>query len=37
VNQVEEASRRLVEKRLLLEDDLDLYVELARNRSIGSD
>lgn len=37
VKQVEEASRALVKKRLLLEDDVDLYVELARNRNIRSD
>ena len=32
VKQVEEAAKRLVEKRLLLEDDVKLYVELARKR-----
>ena len=35
VKQVEEVARRLVEKRLLLEDDVKLYVELARKRDIG--
>jgi hypothetical protein len=35
VKQVEEAAKRLVEKRLLLEDDVKQYVELARNRNIG--
>jgi len=35
VKQVEEAAMRLVGKRLLLEDDVKLYVELARNRDIG--
>jgi hypothetical protein len=35
VQQVEEAAKRLVEKRLLLEDDVKLYVELARKRDIG--
>ena len=35
VGQVEEAAKRLVEKRLLLEDDVKLYVELARKRDIG--
>ncbi len=35
VKQVEEAAERLVEKRLLLEDDVELYVELARKRDIG--
>jgi hypothetical protein len=37
VKQVEQAARRLVEKRLLLDDDVKLYVELARNRDIGID
>ena len=31
----EEAAKRLVEKRLLLEDDVKLYVKLARRRDIG--
>ena len=35
VKQVEEAAKRLVEKRLLLEDDVKLYVELARKSDIG--
>ena len=35
VMQVEEAAKRLVEGRLLLEDDVELYVELARKRDIG--
>jgi hypothetical protein len=35
VQQVEEAAKRLVEKRLLLEDDVESYVELARKRNIG--
>ena len=35
VGEVEEAAKRLVEKRLLLEDDVELYVELARQRDIG--
>ena len=35
MEQVEKAAKRLVEKRLLLEDDLKLYVELARKRDIG--
>jgi hypothetical protein len=35
VKQVEEAAKRLVAKRLLLEDDVKLYVELARKRDIG--
>jgi hypothetical protein len=35
VKQVEAAARRLVEKRLLLEDDVKLYVDLARKRDIG--
>ncbi|MCH7822671.1 MAG: hypothetical protein IIA07_11685 [Proteobacteria bacterium] len=35
VKQVEAAAKRLVEKRLLLEDDVKLYVELARKRDIG--
>jgi hypothetical protein len=37
VKQVEEAAMRLVDKRLLLEDDVKLYVELARKRDIGID
>ena len=32
---VEEVAKCLVEKRLLLEDDVKLYVELARKRDIG--
>jgi hypothetical protein len=35
VKQVEGAAKRLVEKRLLLEDDVGLYVGLARERNIG--
>ena len=35
VKQVEEAAMRLMDKRLLLEDDVKQYVELARNRDIG--
>ena len=35
VKQVEEVAKRLMEKRLLLEDDVKLYVELARKRDIG--
>ncbi len=35
VKQVEDAAKRLVEKRFLLEDDVELYVELARKRNIG--
>ncbi len=35
VKQVEEAAKRLVERRLLLEDDVELYTELARKRDIG--
>jgi len=35
VGQVEEAAMRLAEKRLLLKDDVKLYVELARKRDIG--
>jgi len=35
VKQVEEAANRLVAKRLLLEDDVKLYVDLARKRDIG--
>ena len=35
MGQVEEAAMRLAEKRLLLEDDVKLYVELARKRDIG--
>jgi hypothetical protein len=37
VKQVEEAAKRLVKKRLLLDDDVDLYVELARRSDIGVD
>jgi hypothetical protein len=37
VKQVEAAAKRLVEKRLLLEADVALYVELARRRNIGVD
>lgn len=35
VRAVEQAARQLVEKRLLLEDDVDLYVEMAGQRDIG--
>jgi len=35
VKQVEEVAKRLMEKRLLLEDDIKLYVELAHKRDIG--
>jgi hypothetical protein len=35
VKAVEQAARRLVMKRLLLEDDVSLYVEIARQRDIG--
>ncbi|SVC95974.1 uncharacterized protein METZ01_LOCUS348828, partial [marine metagenome] len=35
VNQIKEASKRLLKKRLLLKDDVDFYVELARKRDIG--
>ena len=35
MKQIEEAAKRLVEKRLLLENDVKLYVELARKRDIG--
>ena len=35
VNQIKEASTRLLKKRLLLKDDVDFYVELARKRDIG--
>jgi len=35
VDAIEEAALQLVEKRLLLEKDVDLYVELARQRDIG--
>ena len=31
----EEAAKRLVEKRLLLENDVKLYVELVLKRDIG--
>ena len=37
VKQVEAAAKRLAEKRLLLEEDVALYVELARSRDIGID
>ena len=37
VKKVEEAAKRLVEKRLLLDADIELYVELARRRNIGVD
>jgi hypothetical protein len=35
VNHIKEASKRLLKKRLLLKDDVDFYVELARKRDIG--
>ena len=35
VQAVEQAVRRLVGKRLLLEDDVSLYVEMARQRDLG--
>jgi hypothetical protein len=35
VKQVEEVAKRLVAKRLLLEDEVKLYVELAPKRDIG--
>ena len=35
VQAVEQAARHLVTKRLLLEDDVSVYVEMARQRDIG--
>ena len=35
VQAIEQAARQLVEKRLLLEDDVSVYVEMARQRDTG--